>query len=98
MTANNNDQNRTREIEIELFKRLDIRLERIEEKMDNMNEKIIRLDAQDVSPKVNDLEKRVRKVEEWQSKLNGQIALIVVPVSAAVGVTIKLIADFLAGK
>lgn len=98
--------NRTREIELELFKRVDARLERIEEKMDvrlsrieekmgEMNERTIRLDAQDVGPKVKELESRVRALEEWKSRVGGQIAVIIVPIAAAVGAFMKVIVDFL---
>lgn len=85
--------NRAREIEIELFKRLDVRLERLEEKIDDMNEKIIRLDAQDMSPKIKELELRVRHLEEWKSRIAGQVAVVVVPIAAAVGAIIKVVLD-----
>lgn len=88
--------NRAREIEIELFKRLDVRLERIEEKMDDMNEKIIRLDAQDVTPKIKELETRVRALEEWKSRIAGQVAVIVVPIAAGVGAVVKVLFDVMA--
>lgn len=87
--------NRAREIEIELFKRLDTRLERLEEKIDDMNEKIIRLDAQDVTPKLKELETRVRALEEWKSRVMGQVTVIVVPVAAAIGALVKVIFDVL---
>lgn len=87
------NHSRAREIEIELFKRLDVRLERIEEKMDDMNEKIIRLDAQDMAPKVKDLETRVRALEEWKSRIAGQVAMIVIPIAATVGAVVKVLFD-----
>lgn len=81
------------ELELALFERIDSRLDNLAEDVRDVRERVIRIESQEVSAKLVLVEQRVRALEEWKARVAGQIALIVVPIAAAVSVAIKIIID-----
>lgn len=81
------------DLEIAMFEKIDARLDMLAEDMKDVRERVIRIEAQDVTGKVAALEQRVQTLERWQSRITGQVALIIVPISAAIGAIFKLILD-----
>ena len=89
-------ENRTRGLQIALFEKIDSRLDELTKALQDVRDRVIRIEAQDPSAKISALDTRVRAIEEWKSRLAGQVALIVVPIAAAVGFIIKVIVDTVA--
>lgn len=82
-----------RDVELALIEKIDARLENLSEDVRDVRERVIRIEAQDVSGKLSALELRIAHLENWRSKIMGQIALVVIPVTAAVGVFVKVLID-----
>lgn len=95
MPPANNSGNRTRELELALFEKIETSLGELHADMRDVRERVIRIEAQDVQGKLTSLELRVSTLEKWQSRVVGQIAIAVIPISAAVGVLIKLAFDLI---
>ncbi len=92
MAANNNPpRSSTRQLELALFEKIDQQLDGIVEDVRDVRERVIRIEAQDPSAKIVALEARVRTLEDWKSKIAGQVAMIVVPLAAAVGGLVEFI-------
>lgn len=85
----------SRDLELALIEKIDSRLDTLAEDMRDVRERVIRIEAQDVSAKINGLEGRVKLLEEWKARFQGQVALIVVPTAAATGALIKFFMDVL---
>ena len=86
-----------RELELALFEKIDTRLDSLVEDVRDVRERVIRIEAQDPSAKISSLETRVRDLENWKSRVAGQVALVVVPIAAGCGVLVKLVLDALTG-
>lgn len=83
------------ELQLALIERIDSRLDAVAEDMRDVRERVIRIEAQDVAGKLTIMETRLKTLEEWKARVTGQVALVIVPVAAAVGAAIKLVLDLL---